>query len=81
MGLRLCEGIDADVIAARFGLNTIVDWNRVDRLVASGHLTREASRIAPTASGRLLLDHILAEVSVDAPISAAEGQLQALASA
>ena len=29
MGLRLCEGIDADVIAARFGLNTIVDWNRV----------------------------------------------------
>jgi putative oxygen-independent coproporphyrinogen III oxidase len=81
MGLRLCEGIDADVIAARFGLNTIVDWNRVDRLVASGHLTREASRIAPTASGRLLLDHILAEVSVDAPTSAAEEPLQALASA
>jgi putative oxygen-independent coproporphyrinogen III oxidase len=81
MGLRLCEGLDADVIAARFGLNTIVDWNRVDRLVASGHLTREASRIAPTASGRLLLDHILAEVSVDAPTSAAEEPLQALASA
>jgi putative oxygen-independent coproporphyrinogen III oxidase len=81
MGLRLTEGIDADAIAARFGLNTIVDWDRVDRLVASGHLTRDSGRIAPTASGRLLLDHILAEVSVDAPISAAEGQLQALASA
>ena len=81
MGLRLSEGIDAGATAARFDLNAVVNWTKVDRLVASGHLTREGSRIAPTASGRLLLDHILAEVSVDAPISVAAAQLPALASA
>jgi putative oxygen-independent coproporphyrinogen III oxidase len=70
MGLRLSEGIDAAAIASRFGLETIVDWNKVDRLVASGYLQRQGGRIAPTLSGRLLLDHILAEVSVDGPILA-----------
>jgi len=75
MGLRLAEGIDADAIAARFALASIVDWMKVDRLVASGHLRRCGSRIAPTAAGRLLLDHILAEISLSAPISAA-GELR-----
>ena len=70
MGLRLSEGIDPDVIGLRFGLPTVVDWIRVDRLVASGHLTRDGSRIAPTAAGRLLLDHILADIAaVPEPIS------------
>src|SRR5207248_609718 len=46
MGLRLGEGIDAAAIARRFGLSEIVDWPKVDRLVASGHLARDASRIA-----------------------------------
>jgi hypothetical protein len=41
----------------------IVDWRRVDRLVASGHLTREGERIATTAKGRLLLDSILGEIA------------------
>jgi oxygen-independent coproporphyrinogen-3 oxidase len=67
MGLRLSQGVDADAIADRFGFEAIVHWSKVDRLIASGHLTREGSRIAPTAAGRLLLDHILAEVSVDLP--------------
>jgi oxygen-independent coproporphyrinogen-3 oxidase len=70
MGLRLREGIDAEAIGSRFGLNAIVDWPKVDRLVASGHLTRDGSRIALTASGRLLLDHILGEVVASAPTSA-----------
>ena len=70
MGLRLTEGIDADTIGNWFGLPAIVDWQKVDRLVASGHLKREGSRIAPTAAGRLLLDHILAEIAADqTPIS------------
>src|SRR5207253_8793351 len=56
MGLRLREGIDADAIAARFGIPTAVDWARVDRLARSGHLTREGPRIALTLKGRLLLD-------------------------
>ena len=71
MGLRLAEGIDAGAIARRFGLPTVVDWPKVDRLVASGHLRRDGTRIAPTAAGRLLLDHILADIAADRePISA-----------
>jgi putative oxygen-independent coproporphyrinogen III oxidase len=65
MGLRLAEGIDADAVAQRFGFDSIVDWKKVDRLVDSGHLTRSEGRIALTATGRLLLDHILAEISAD----------------
>jgi len=67
MGLRLSEGIDADAIARRFGFDRIVDWSRVDRLAASGHLVRTGDRIAPTAAGRLLLDHILADISAAMP--------------
>jgi len=73
MGLRLTEGIDAAAIAHRFGLPDIVDWRKVDRLVASGHLMRDGTRIAPTAAGRLLLDHVLADIAADnEPISAAQ---------
>ena len=64
MGLRLREGIDVQAIADRFGLTQIVDWDRVDRLVNSGHLQRQGTRIAPTRAGRLLLDHILGEIAL-----------------
>jgi putative oxygen-independent coproporphyrinogen III oxidase len=67
MGLRLREGIDAGSIAERFGLGSVVDWTRVRRLVDSGHLNREGTRIALTASGRLLLDHILGEIAAADP--------------
>jgi len=65
MGLRLREGVDADAIAKRFGLDAVVNWAKVDRLVASGHLRRVEGHIALTAAGRLLLDRILAEISAD----------------
>jgi oxygen-independent coproporphyrinogen-3 oxidase len=73
MGLRLVEGIDADAIATRFCLPRIVDWNRVDRLVGSGHLRREGGRIALTPDGRLLLDHILGEIAEPEPRVSAVG--------
>ena len=76
MGLRLSEGIDADAIAERFGFETIVDWSKVERLVASGHLRRDGPRIAPTLAGRLLLDHILAEISADLPKAASAPRLE-----
>jgi oxygen-independent coproporphyrinogen-3 oxidase len=63
MGLRLREGVDAGAIAERFGLVSVVDWTRVDRLADSGHLRRDGTRIALTAGGRLLLDHILGQVA------------------
>jgi oxygen-independent coproporphyrinogen-3 oxidase len=67
MGLRLAEGIDSAAIARRFGLDTIVDWARVDRLVGSGHLHRAGTRIALTVAGRLVLDHILGEIAATDP--------------
>jgi oxygen-independent coproporphyrinogen-3 oxidase len=74
MGLRLREGIDAEGTADRFGLSNIVDWDRVDRLVGSGHLSRERTRIALTARGRLLLDHILGAIAaVEEPTALAVG--------
>ena len=63
MGLRLREGVDVDAIARRFGLEWIVDPDRVERLVRSGHLERSGTRIALTSAGRLLLDHILGEIA------------------
>jgi len=63
MGLRLTEGIDAEAIAARFGLPAIVDWERIDQLVASGHLASDEGRIALTPPGRLVLDSILGEIA------------------
>ncbi|MGH6658689.1 MAG: radical SAM family heme chaperone HemW [Sphingomicrobium sp.] len=71
MGLRLAEGVDADRIARRFGLDSLVDWRRVDSLAASGHLVRDHGRIALTPRGRLLLDHILGEIAVGQPMVAA----------
>jgi oxygen-independent coproporphyrinogen-3 oxidase len=67
MGLRLREGIDATTMAERFGLMSIVDWERVERLVASGHVQRDGTRISLTAAGRLLLDHILGEIAAVKP--------------
>jgi putative oxygen-independent coproporphyrinogen III oxidase len=74
MGLRLSEGIDAGAIARRFGLESIVDWPRVERLVGLGHLSRDGEHIAATRSGRLLLEAILGEIAV-APISAVAAPL------
>ena len=71
MGLRLAEGIDAGSIAERFGLCAIVDWRRVDRLVASGHWCATATLIAATAKGRLLLDRILGEIALPEPSASA----------
>ena len=66
MGLRLAEGIDATRITERFAVE-VVDWGAVDRLVESGHLARDGSRIALTPPGRLLLDHILGEIAAGGP--------------
>ena len=67
MGLRLIEGVDVAAIAVRFGLPSLTDQPRVDRLVDSGHLTREGTRIALTSSGRLLLDYILGRIAALQP--------------
>ena len=67
MGLRLIEGVDVAAITIRFSLPSLTDQPRVDRLVDSGHLTQEGTRIALTSSGRLLLDYILGQVAALEP--------------
>lgn len=67
MGLRLAEGIDLELIAAKTGVAEPVDRNAVDRLVANGLLARKGSRIRTTAAGVLLNDAILAEIAPSDP--------------
>jgi oxygen-independent coproporphyrinogen-3 oxidase len=62
MGLRLAEGVDVEQLTERFGV-AVVDWAKVDRVAASGHLVRDGGRIALAPAGRLLLDHILGEIA------------------
>jgi len=62
MGLRLAEGIDAEALERRHEV-PLVDWDRVDRIAASGQLVRDGGRIALTPAGRLVLDRILAEIA------------------
>ena len=74
MGVRLTEGIDVQAMARRFGFDAVVNASKVQRLAGSGHLTQDGHRIALTPTGRLLLDYILAEISLDQPTSAAESR-------
>ena len=62
MGLRLAEGIDPHALERRFGTK-ILDERAVDRLVKSGHLSRDGSRLRATPAGRLLLDRVLGEIA------------------
>ena len=64
MGLRLAEGIDPAALAARLGVNRLVDDAAVDRLVGHGLLERDRGRLRTTEAGRLLLDSILAEIAI-----------------
>jgi oxygen-independent coproporphyrinogen-3 oxidase len=63
MGLRLAEGIEPTALAERLGVERLVNEYRVDRLIRLGLLEREATTLRTTASGRLLLDSILAEIA------------------
>jgi oxygen-independent coproporphyrinogen-3 oxidase len=67
MGLRLTEGIDPAAIESRFGLSQLLERSRVDHLIGLGYLTRHGARIAVTAKGRLVLDHILGDIAASEP--------------
>ena len=63
MGLRLAEGIDAEALAERLRVRSIVAGEAVDRLIGFGLLERVADRLRTTRAGRLVLDSILAEIA------------------
>lgn len=60
MALRLAEGADIDRHAALAGAP--IAESRIERLVDSGHLTRQGNRIAATGTGRFVLNTLLAEL-------------------
>ena len=64
MGLRLAEGVDIQAIEDRFGVPP-VDLPAGDRLIATGHLERDGTRLRVTRQGRLLLDTILGEIAAE----------------
>jgi oxygen-independent coproporphyrinogen-3 oxidase len=63
MGLRLSEGIDTETLAARLGVDRIVDEGAVSRLRELGLIQRSARGLQVTPAGRLLLDSILVEIA------------------
>jgi oxygen-independent coproporphyrinogen-3 oxidase len=63
MGLRLAEGIDTEVLAARLGVDSLVDEAAVARLAGLGLVKCQSTRLAVTPKGRLLLDSILGEIA------------------
>ncbi|MBJ6120458.1 coproporphyrinogen III oxidase [Sphingomonas sp. BT553] len=71
MGLRLAEGIDLTRIAALAGGVAPVDRSAVVRLSALGLIERTGDWLRVTEAGALLLDAILPEVVLDAPVIAA----------
>ena len=64
MGLRLADGIDADVFAARTGqtLGEATDGARLARLVDLGFVASDATGLRLTPRGRPLLNAVLAEL-------------------
>lgn len=64
MGLRLAEGLDIGVLAARMNMapDDMLDHAAASRLAGQGLLAIADSRIAVTPSGMLLLDAILPEI-------------------
>ena len=62
MGLRLGEGVDLGNIAARTGIDELVDEAAVARLEQQGLVARSGARLRVTNEGILLLDAILAEI-------------------
>ncbi|MDQ3077824.1 MAG: radical SAM family heme chaperone HemW [Pseudomonadota bacterium] len=64
MGLRLAEGIEPAALAARLGVDRLVDEEAIDRLVGHGLVERDGMRLRTTSAGRLLLDSILAEIAI-----------------
>ena len=63
MGLRLVEGIDPAKLASRLGVGTLIRSDAVRTFTTTGHLRLDGTRLSATPAGRLVLDHLLAEIA------------------
>ncbi|TAD74027.1 MAG: coproporphyrinogen III oxidase [Sphingomonadales bacterium] len=72
MGLRLTEGVNLDVLSARFALPRagLVDVGALTRLRTLGLVWVEGSRIGVAPPGRGVLDALLAEIVADSLVAA-----------
>jgi len=61
MGLRISEGLDLDRLARIAGRRP--SGEVIDGLVSAGLLVRRETRIAATAAGRLVLDHVVLQLA------------------
>jgi putative oxygen-independent coproporphyrinogen III oxidase len=59
MGLRLAEGVDLDALAARTGVQDLIDQQKLPMLIAERLIAQHGSRLTVTPKGMLLLDAIL----------------------
>lgn len=64
MGLRLRDGINAEIFAARTGraLTDVIDAQALSTLQAQGFLSFDAVQLKATAQGRLLTNHLLGQL-------------------
>ena len=64
MGLRLDEGVDLAAIAARTGIDALIDADAAARLGDLGLLARDGAIIRVTPAGMLLLNAVLADLVI-----------------
>ena len=62
MGLRLAEGIDLAELSARFGIEALVDGDRLAFYERQGLVRHDGSRVIVTDAGMPLLDALLGEL-------------------
>jgi len=62
MNLRLTEGLDLEIYAARWQRS--LDTARIAELSEQGFLRREGNRLTATPRGRLVLNRLIAEIAV-----------------
>ena len=59
LGLRLCEGINADDLQNRFGVDILAQYRRqVEEMAGAGLLERTDGHIRLTRRGRLLSNEV-----------------------
>ena len=60
LGLRLVDGVDLDLVAARFGHDPWARWGgELEPFVSSGLLVREHGRLRLTREGMLLANEVM----------------------
>ena len=66
MGLRLAEGLEPDALARRFGVEAVVNADKVAFYTQQGLMWQQGERIGVTEAGMAVLNALIAEVVPEA---------------